>query len=157
LPDIDASVFQCYLTWVYCGRLDVKCISIAAIDDLHYKIDRNIIRHLELYILGDVLDDVRLRNSVLRTLVTKIQSLGSPEGLKLVWEKMPDNAPIRRMLVDRATLRTRQDYLIENVAQYPESFVQQVTATLLQGVPGRSKEVFEARLPSYLETVGDGD
>ena len=55
--------------------------------------------------------------------------------------------------MDRAILRTRRDYLIANMARQPESFVQQVAVKLLQEVPGQNSEVFEAKIPSYLEPV----
>lgn len=55
--------------------------------------------------------------------------------------------------MDRAVLRTRRKYLVANMAQYPESFVQQVAVKLLQEVPTQNNEVFKTKIPSYMEPV----
>lgn len=111
-------------------------------------------KYLELYLLSDILDDIRLRNKVLQTLVLNTATTPCPQTMARVWEKTPEDSPVRRMLVDRATLRTKRTYLLANLTEYPEDFVQQVALKLLQEVPTKDKEVFEAKLPLYSEPVG---
>jgi hypothetical protein len=43
------------------------------------------------------------------------------------------------------------------MTEYPESFVQQVAVALLQEVPTQNREIFTAKLPSYLEPVEQED
>ena len=153
LPDVDASVFQSYLAWVYSGKLDVTCFSSNFVDEETPGGARNVAKYLELYLLGDALDDIRLRNKVLQTLVLDTESLPCPETVRRVWENTLDNSLVRRMMVDRVTLRGKRTYLLKNLAKYPEGFVQQVAAALLQEVPKKDQEIFKAKLPSYLEPV----
>lgn len=57
--------------------------------------------------------------------------------------------------MDRAALRTKRENLNANMTRYPANFVQQVAVKLLQEAPTKPCEVFEAKLPSYLEPVED--
>lgn len=56
------------------------------------------------------------------------------------------------MLVDRATIRTKRDFLTSNLALYSAEFVLQVALSLVQEVPTKGKELLEAKIPSYLES-----
>jgi hypothetical protein len=153
LPDVEASIFQSYLTWVYCGQLNITCFSNEDINKLSCQSSRAVAKYLELYFLGDVLDDVRLRNKVLQTLVLGADNMLHVQTVQRVWEKTPNNSPVRRMMVDRATLRGQRTHLLENLTKFPEDFVQQVAAALLREVPTKDQEVFKEKLPSYLEPV----
>lgn len=153
LPEVDASLFQSYLTWIYCGQLNITCFSNEDINKLSCQSSRTVAKYLELCFLGDVLDDVHLRNKVLQTLVLGADNMLHVQTVQRVWEKTPNNSPVRRMMVDRATLRGQRTHLLENLNKFPEDFVQQVTAALLKEVPTKDQESFTARLPSYLEPV----
>jgi hypothetical protein len=110
---------------------------------------------IHLYILGDVLDDVHLRNRVMEILVCETPGFPSPRTLERVWEKTPENSLLRKMLVSRATLRACREGLARHMSELPEGFVRQLAMSLLQRVPFESRRVFEAELPSYLEPVED--
>lgn len=157
LPDVEASLFRCYLVWVYGAKIDVERFTNEEIDNLSGGVGVLVAKYLELYILGDVLDDVRLRNKVLQTLVLDTKTALYPQTVARVWEKTPDNSPVRRMFVDRAVLRTSCKYFSAYMTEYPESFVQQVAVALLQEVPTQNREIFTAKLPSYLEPVEQED
>lgn len=152
LPDVDASVFQSYLAWVYCKQLDVTYFDSNFIDEDIPDRARTVAMYFELYLLGDSLDDIRLRNKVLQTLVLDTESLPRPETVRQVWKNTLESSLVRRMMVDRVTIRVRRTYLLENPAKYLQGFVQQVAAALLQEVPKMDQEVF-MKLPPYLELV----
>lgn len=114
-------------------------------------------KYFELYFLGDVLDDVRLRNKVLQTLVLDTDTSPCPQTVTRIWEKTPADSPGRRVVVDRVILRSNRSILTARMTEYPESFVQQVAIKSLQEVPTMEKEAFEARLSSYLESVEQED
>ena len=153
LPDVSASVLQSYLVWVYCGRLDITCVSSEDIDYLPNERCEIAAKYFELYFLGDAFDDIRLRNRVSETIVLDIRDTLSPSIVTRVWEKTPDSSPARRMIVDRAYLRGKRTFLLDNLTKFPQDFVQQVAAVLLQEVPTKEKDVFTAKLPSYLEPL----
>lgn len=153
LPDVDASVFQSYLAWVYCKQLDVSYFDSNFIDEDIPDRARTVAIYFELCLLGDSLDDMCLRNKVLQTLVRDTESLPCPETVRRLWENMLESSLVRGMMVDRVTIRGRGTYLLENLAKYSEGFVQQVAVTLLQEVPKTDQEGFKAKLPSYLELV----
>lgn len=153
MSDTDPHVFQDYLGWIYSGRLDSSLSAHEGTNALGGQRDRLAVRYIELYLVGDVLDDLLLRNKVIRLLVTDTSVLPHPDIVGRVWRKTPENSPIRRMLVDRATIRTKRDFLNNNLGSYPEGFVLQVALSLLQEVPAKGKELLEAKLSSYLEPM----
>jgi hypothetical protein len=98
LPDVDSSVLRSYLSWVYSGQVDVSSISdeALAIDgeaDVSERA-RNGAKYLELYILGDVLDDVRLRNKAIQTLIMDTVCYPRASTTRRVWDKTPETSPI---------------------------------------------------------------
>lgn len=155
LPEVNPSVFQSYLSWVYSTSLNITELTTDQIDQdqLPDTRNRNVAKHLELYFLGDVLDDVRLRNKVMQILVLDTDNAPCLQTIARVWEKTPEDSPVRRMIVDRAVLRTKRENLIANMTRYPANFVQHVAVKLLQEVSTKEKEVFQAKLPSYLVPV----
>lgn len=153
LPEVHPSVFQGYLSWVYSTSINIAELTTYHIDLLPDPQGREVAKYFELYFLSDVLDDVRLRNEVLQTLVLDTHHFPCPQTITRVWAKTPAGSPARRMLVDRAVLRSKRSSLAAKMTDYPESFVQQVAIKLLKEVPTQNIEVFKAKIPSYLEPV----
>ena len=155
LPDVDPPVFQSYLSWVYSTTLNIAALTDQDTDKTVSENSRVVAKYVELYLLGDVLDDVRLRNKVLQTLVLDTETMPRLETVQRVWKKTPHNSPIRRMIVECAAWRVNRPYLQSKLTEYPEDFVQRVAAILLCEVPIKSQTLFTARLPAYLEPVGN--
>jgi hypothetical protein len=151
LPDVEPSAFQSYLGWVYSGQLEVSSVSSEAIDANVKAADRELAKHVSLYMLGDVIDDVRLRNKAMQGLVKDTGRIPLAHLATSIWEKTPANSPIRKMIVDRATLRTPRAFLTQNLSTYPVDFIVQLANSLAGKVLIASKEAFEGGLPSYLE------
>jgi len=156
LPEAKASAFQSYLVWVYCGKVDVTCISSEDFDYLPTESGKIEAKNFELCFLGDAFDDIRLRNRVLENLILDINEFNNilfPSIVTRVWEKTPENSPVRKMMVDLAYLRGHRTFLLDNLTRFPQDFVQQVAAALLQEIPAKDSKVFKAKLPLYLEPV----
>jgi hypothetical protein len=153
LPDLHPSVFQSYLSWVYSGQLHVSEVCSEVFDAQTSINGRHFARHFELYLLDDILDDVRLRNKAIKILVKDSTSFPSASVTSRVWDKTPENSPIRKMLVDRATLRTDRKWLTRYLARYPAEFTVQVAAKLLEVVPVKDQQCFEEKLSAYQEAI----
>jgi hypothetical protein len=155
---VDPPIFQSYVSWAYSPSLNIAELTADEIGGFSAREEcRLVAKCLELYILGDVLDDIRLRNKVLQTLALDIRDIIFPEIEGRAWEKTPENSPMRRMMVDRAMMRGKRSYLLGKLDKYPEDFVQRFAAELLQEVPIKDKKIFDAKLPSYLETLEEVD
>lgn len=149
LPDVEASLFHCYIARVYGGKVDVERFANEGIEKLPGKDDRLVAKLLELYILGDALDDIHLRNRVLQILVLETTVLPHAETVKRVWEKTPEHSSIRKMIVRRAVLRTDRADLMEDLKNFTADFVLQVAVSLLGLVPAKEKKSFEEELHTW--------
>jgi hypothetical protein len=100
LPEIKKETFQAYVVWVYAGKVSVsKSIKshakLAAGEEL-----REIVY---LYLLGDVLDDLQLRNAAMRAIVTGLKDWNVQPSCNLInhiWDSTPPGSLLRNMLVD---------------------------------------------------------
>jgi len=160
LPNVNPSTFQSCLIWVYSNLLNVEEV---VIDDIYgdpddfADDDRHVAKLVELYLLGDVLDDVRLRNKAMQTLVKHTKRSPRRYTVTRIWDKTPENSPLRKMMVSRTTSRTPREYFIESLTEYPEGFVQEVAALLIQIVPRKDKASFVAELSTFMEPVEKAD
>jgi hypothetical protein len=153
LPEVKVETFQAYVVWVYTGKIAVNkptqdCVRKFALEEYREAV--------ELYLVGDVLDDLLLRNTAMRTLVTK----------RKVWQVQPDLATIhqirdstppesrlRQMIVD-VTIKRMHRANIDEVASYPADLLKCIALKLLQQVPTVFNEAFVSRLDDYLEPEG---
>lgn len=144
LPSVEPGVFQRYLDWAYGDVV----VSQATLQD-------NLEMSVKLYLLGDTLEDVRLRNKVLRALnsyssIDKLQP--GPKSHRLIWDSTPPSSPLRRWAIDAAILRVRRENFERNLSSYPMGFVRQVALKkLMQQKPTVAVKTFQAKLPEYIE------
>lgn len=158
LPEVDAQVFQQYLSWVYSDKFDLSTFTsthkdIPGLESSH----RDVANCIELYLLGDKLDDIGLRDKTMETLVLNSNSTSRSVTVHRVWSSTPENAPIRRMIVDRAIALTKRDYFAQHLEEYPAEFIKQIALSLFQDTPTKTRKVFKAKLPCYLEQVHDAN
>lgn len=163
LPEVDPQSFQKYLGWVYSGELDLSnfeptSISSSTFSDYGYGIVMShdfhtVAKYIELYLLGDKLDDIDLRNKTMRTLVLDASTIPHWTTTHRVWSNTPETSSLRRMIVDREIARTGRKFLASNLTKYPTEFVEQVALSLLQDTRTKDKKDFNEKLPSYLEQV----
>lgn len=155
LPEVDPQVFQGYLSWIYSGELDLSAFTFTQKETSAMQINaaRDVAKYVELYLLGDRLDDIGLRNKTMRTLVLETHATARPITANRVWDNTPGNSPIRRMIVDRAIALAPRTLLACSLTKYPKEFVEQVAQLLLQDTPTKDREHFNEKLASYLEQV----
>ena len=145
LPEISIDDFQLYADWVYLSTIGVEDGDDDA-DEVYCR----------MYILGDVLDDYRLRNAAMERLVDGLECTAQP-SLDTVWdiyERTPKGSPLRKFLVDRWIGRGDHEKFASNVELYPAEFVQELAVALVRKTPSFTSEDFVAsvRSSSHPET-----
>lgn len=109
LPEAIPSVFRRYLLWAYSGHLEWTAdgkIRLEAPNEADQEaIYEEMSMIIELYILGDSLDDIRLRNKVVEILATGVGYVPNGEQLTRLWANTTDNSLLRTMFTDRLVLR----------------------------------------------------
>jgi len=112
---------------------------------------------IELYILGDILDDMKLRNRtlhLLNELLWKNTALLCPELCQLVWEHTPSTSPLRKWTVDAYVTLFGQNILKQHGSSYPADFVLQVAikAMGLMKDEVTDKAGMYERMKTYMES-----
>jgi hypothetical protein len=147
LPEVEPEVFQRYVDWTYRDAL----VADTAIGDA-------VTISLKLYLLGDLLDDVRLRNkttkALMRHVTTDLLHPNAPEA-QLIWEKTTPSSLIRKLVVDGTVLRLSAKTFAEHIGEWPAGLVQQVAISLKNQATDMKVADFQAKLAEYLE-VEDG-
>lgn len=144
LPEQEPSTFQSYLDWVYSGQVTVDKKSIhSTLFDL-----------IDLYLLGDFLDDVKLRNKCTKALTAysaKHPMNPGPECITRLWSHTSAGCPLRKWSIDNTVMRLDREYLAQHIANYPAELVQQIAVAAAQKVETESSRAFGGKLPEYLE------
>jgi hypothetical protein len=154
LREVSPDSFRLYLGWVYSH--DLKFTSDPRDDDNDDDDQAHPYeqaKFCELYLLADLLNDVRLRNRTMEILVTQMRSLPHPHTIWRVYERTASKSLMREMLVDKAIMRIDRSDFARDIGEYPPEFVQDVAIQLLHRDRGGSQEQFVARLPFYQDPV----
>jgi hypothetical protein len=142
LPEVSADDFRLYAHWVYNSTIDVGVEDVEETQD----------NCLRMYILGDVLDDYRLRNAAMELLIDSLTSTTqpSPETVWDVYERTPEGSPLRKLLVDWriGSGEGERDKFAVEVELYPAEFVQELAVALMRRSPIASSEAIVASLKS---------
>jgi hypothetical protein len=126
------------------------------VEDESMKIDRGM-GLARIYLVGDVLDDVKLRNIATRLLNAQVLEHGAvaPRMIRLIWENTTAPSPLRRWTVLTTIMATNRKYFARNAARYPADFMTQVAAEALTRVStvmhSKREAVFTQLLPGCLE------
>ena len=149
LPDVQPPDFQVYVHWSYTGNL--------VIEDDATKSDRGL-NLARMYIIGDVLDDVKLRNSAMRLLNALVIAQGffCPRVIRLIWENTTNPSCLRQWTVDTAILAINRKDFSKNAARYPAEFMSAMALEALQHIAPIARNErgrdFSRMLPNYLES-----
>jgi hypothetical protein len=144
LPEIETMVFQRYVEWVY-GDILVHGEDMG----------ENMREMVKLYLLGDELDDVKLRNKVLKALShyrsadRLLPGLGS---IDFIWSRTTPSSPLRMWIIDGMMMKYPRPWIEDNLAKYPAELMQQIALKFIQQTPHVSDKIFQAKLPEYLES-----
>lgn len=149
LPDVQPPEFQAYLHWSYTGNL--------VVEDDATKADRGI-NLTRMYIVGDILDDVNLRNSATRLLNALVIAQGffCPRVIRLIWQNTTASASLRQWTVDTAILAINRKDFEKNAARYPAEFMSAMALEALQHISpiarNERERDFSRMLSNYLES-----
>jgi hypothetical protein len=155
LPEVEPEHFQSYLAWLCSGKHPPP----ASKSDPHDVIDAELDVAVELYLLGDILDDIRFRNKMMESLVCNDRGrVPHTDTLRKVWKRTPPASPLRKMYVENFVMRLGRDTFDRLIGYYPPELVQEVAMLCLKRL-GISKEAsFKEKLASFQEPVsGAGD
>ena len=128
LDEVRTDTFRAYIVWVYAEKItankstqaDAKA---AALDEFTEMVD--------LYLLGEYLDDLRLRNAAMKALITngKLWAIQLLPGLvDHIWKSTLPDSFLRKLIVD-ATIWRGLDPISasgfeQHSAEYPQNFLE---------------------------------
>jgi hypothetical protein len=150
LPEVEPGMFRSYLNWVYTGDLAVD-VSVADAEETANELKFR--GFIELYVLGDTLDDLRLRNSAMKIIVNGNHQLG-PKSITWAFENTPTASLMRKQLVRVAATRWSREKYIKQEELYPADFVRALALQLMQlksDSDRLSHTSFLNMLPEFLE------
>lgn len=132
--------FQMYLDWAYSNSLANVESSMASL--------------LALYIVGDFLDDIRLRNKTMDLVVACIRNRPKTSDAKLfeiLWNNTPPTSLLRSWIVDVIVKYYSLTSHAEDLAELPPGCVLQVTLRLMPKDPVLHDPTFMTKSLDYLE------
>lgn len=147
LPKVEGKVFQSYVGWAYGNTL------VAA-----STVDEDVEMAIKLNLLGEVLDDVRLRNRTIKALTSlSVMNKKAPNAAdtKVIWANTTSKSLLRKWVVGEMIMRGNRDRFERDVADYPPELVQEVALKLLKQKATTSSKSFQAALSEYLEADDD--
>jgi hypothetical protein len=150
LPEVKVDTFQAYFVWAYTGRVVIN--KGAPRDELKATID--------LYLLGDVLDDLLLRNAAMESLVANIPVWNVVPPVNLVshvWDVTLPGSRLRQVIVDVVIMRVSRANLETFVTvDHPIEFLHSIAIASTRQVATVSVDKFLSGMSGYLEPeLGD--
>jgi hypothetical protein len=117
LAEVHPGVFEGYLQWLNTGTITSS-----------FPIDKpSAFELVELYILGDFLDDAAFRNAVLDDLTSSAFEMWPGIcSVSLVWENTPGDSPLRKLILEiwaKKPIGLIVEKLVNGVEEYPPAFV----------------------------------
>ncbi|GAB7324659.1 hypothetical protein MBLNU13_g08536t3 [Cladosporium sp. NU13] len=115
---------------------------------------------VELYLLSDVLDDVKLRNKTLRSLTEEIKRSRvflNPEQCHRIWQHTSTNCSIQKWVVDHLVSLLAPKVFQEHATEYPGGLVLKLAVILMNRyVKGQRVDwkALEVRVENYMEAEG---
>jgi hypothetical protein len=154
LPEVEPKIFQSYVAWLYSGDYQMQACREDAEKVKHSALDAAI----ELYLLGDILDDICFRNKMMDVLVCHdLKRVPSTNTLRELWKRTPPTSPLRKMYIDRFILRVNREGFAQNLKGYPQELVQEIALSSLKRLETKTLKAFTAELVSFLEPVPEDD
>jgi hypothetical protein len=132
LPTVKAETFRTYSSWVYSdGVLDITWsepsdASLTSVEDEIFA---------DVYLLGDKLDDIKLRTEATKMLLgclRKHSRLLGISAMTRIYESTIRGSLLRKLLVDMSVELQQRENFSAVVADYPPEFVQEVAVAALR-------------------------
>lgn len=154
--------FQTYMHWTYTNQLVLKQVTPNTTLEpptLVSKLNAALEVYdelIELYLLGDFLNDVKLRNEVIKSLNRHaIGAMCFLEAVQLhsIWNNTPSDSLLRTWVVDAFISLNSSDILDFFGKDYPADFLLRVASQAMERITdhGADEEGLEMRLTAYLE------
>ena len=121
-------------------------------------VDDNIDMMIDLYLLGDKLEDIKLRNKTLKALhsYATIDNINpNYHNITKIWHSTPPSSLLRTWILDLTISRLRRKSFEDNLTDYPSDFVRELALKALQKIPTIAPKEFQAKLPLYVEADGE--
>jgi hypothetical protein len=158
LPGARSEVtFRTYIDWIYRSDLVVDEVESEDSEEVDLNTKSELI---ELYLLGDVLEDVKLRNKIIHLLNTNINTSDhhlDPHLCELIWDNTTSNSLLRKWTVDSIITNMNSSGFESSSSLWPADLVLQIAIRFMKlhghGVP--DLEGLEERLRDYTEVDDD--
>lgn len=136
-PEGTVEDFQIYVEWVYTSKVTLDTENL----------DKQQARLMDLYILGDVLDDYQLRNATMKRLIANvrkgIENLKTDQLVK-VYAATTTGSPLRQFIVNWTLRSLDRERIKLCIAKEPVEFVQELAvAALDQIATAKGHETFD--------------
>lgn len=155
LDEVKTETFRAYIVWVYAGKITANKSKQsdpeeAALDEFAETVD--------LYLLGEYLNDLGLRNAAMRALVKNskiwiIQLL--PKLIDHIWKSTLPDSLLRKMIVDAIVSRALDSMYTsgfeQHSAEYPKDFLRCVAVASMQKLPFVGYNSFAQGVNKYIE------
>ena len=151
LPKVDPTTFKAYCGWIYSGEtFKLTCTEHSSRREMTAE-DRQLIK---LYLLGDILDDVQLRNRTLPLFAKSVQNhrqlLGSSSYSRIYSSTLP-GSPLRRTIVEIIVSRACRKDFGTNASRYPPELMQEVALAALAAAPLVDWDIIHKRIKACQE------
>ncbi|KAK3703248.1 hypothetical protein LTR37_014588 [Vermiconidia calcicola] len=136
LPEIETPAFEAYIQWMYSHEIVInECESVEEAS----KTRKQYSELIELYVVGDRLENTNLRNEVMTALV-QLQEQSDPnpgcKNVSRVYKETPESSPLRRFVLD-SWLDADPDEAIPYMKymrlKFPTEFIFDMALELFQG------------------------
>jgi hypothetical protein len=135
--------FESYIDWAYSDTLVAEST-----------VDHTIAMMIDLYLIGDKLEDIKLRNKILKALHSHATiDLLQPDAddITKIWHSTPPSSLLRKWVLDVAISRLCRESFEDSLTDYPSDFVRELALKALQQIPTIAPKEFQAKLPLYVE------
>jgi hypothetical protein len=144
---------EVYVDWVYSSAVDPGLQQ----ENSPVKLARYYGHLIELYLLGDVLDDMEFRNKALDSLnaaVCNEMKFFSAKHCHLIWEHTAPNSPLQKWTVDAFLTLFHHSIMAQEGHLFPAEFVLQVAIKAMDMMKVRTadKQGLCKRMKTYMES-----
>jgi hypothetical protein len=129
--------FQVYVEWVYTSQVNIQAEDI----------NEEQAKLMDIYILGDVIDDYQLRNATMKRLMANTRNgwkCVNSRQLHKVYAATTTGSPLRQFIVNWFVLSVDRDDIKLSIAAEPAEFAQELAVAAIEQIaPVEGKEAFK--------------
>jgi hypothetical protein len=152
LPDVKIELFRHYCEWICSGTIPANRVTTQS-DTKELNAEHKLL--IGLYLLGDSLDDLQLRNLATQRFCKCLQegnSLPICQAYVDIWSSTPSSSLFRKQLVDIVVGRLNRDKFAEMIAEYPAEWVRELAVAAMRKAPTLTWETVVGDNTKYLES-----